>query len=128
MILKTLGILRSRQPAWNKGLLLPHLSAKNSNHWKGGKAKEGRGYVYFYVPEHPNAIHGRYILEHRLVIEKSLGRYLDKKEIIHHKNGIKTDNRLCNLELMSPSEHVIHHLPRYGTGEKIWPKRKRHRS
>jgi len=58
------------------------------------------GYVLVYPDnaKHPTTNNGR-ILEHRLVMEKHLGRYLKPGETIHHKNGIRSDNRIENLEL-----------------------------
>ena len=68
------------------------------SHWKGGFKLDKWGYRYKWVPKHPAAV-GGYIQEHRLVIEEGLGRPLKPTETVHHKNGIKTDNRLENLEL-----------------------------
>lgn len=68
------------------------------------------GYWYIYMPSHPRATkNGRYIAEHRLRLEEKIGRLLKSDEVAHHKNGIKTDNRKSNLEVMTQSEHIKHH-------------------
>ncbi len=73
--------------------------------WKGGRTKHHTGYIMIYCPDHPNAINGKYVREHRLVMEKHLGRYLTRKEVVHHINGSITDNRIENLELFSSAGH-----------------------
>lgn len=47
--------------------------------------------------------------EHRFVMECLLGRDLGYDEIVHHRNGDKKDNRPCNLQLMTRSEHIKEH-------------------
>ena len=78
--------------------------------WKGGKTIHKEGYIQIYIPNHPFCVNGKYVMEHRLIAEKCLRRYLTKIEIIHHINGIVSDNRPENLYLFpSKSKHTSHH-------------------
>lgn len=78
--------------------------------WKGGRKYTTQGYVEVYSPEHPFRNKMGYVKEHRLVMEKHLGRYLDQKEVVHHINAIRDDNRIENLDLFSDrSAHAYHH-------------------
>lgn len=72
--------------------------------WKGGRTTTPEGYILVRKPTgHPSKRKG-YIPEHRLVMEKILGRYLEPHESVHHKNGKKSDNRPENLELWKRSQ------------------------
>jgi HNH endonuclease len=78
---------------------------------RGGKGYTNEnGYVYIYRPDHPNSKGNGYLLEHRLVMSLHLKRPLKGKETVHHRNGIKNDNRIENLELFDQS---------HGPGEKV---------
>lgn len=63
--------------------------------------RNSRGYVYEYAPDHPSVQGKKYkrVAAHRLAMERKLGRFLQPWEIVHHKNGVKDDNREENLEL-----------------------------
>lgn len=63
--------------------------------WRGGRSKTVKGYIRLFA----GPIRGR--LEHQVIMERHLGRPLAKGETVHHKNGVKDDNRIENLELWS---------------------------
>lgn len=84
-----------------KDLSSRQLGYKNAM-WKGGEIVTGHtggGYIKELAPEHSNADASGYVLQHRLVLEKVIGRPLEKHERVHHKNGDRKDNRPENLEL-----------------------------
>jgi hypothetical protein len=57
------------------------------------------GYVLVLCKGHPSALKNGHVLKHRLVMEGHLGRPLKDFESVHHRNGIRSDNRIENLEL-----------------------------
>jgi len=99
----TKGFERLCRTCANKNLSLRQ-RGENSPRWRGGRRKNKGGYVLLrYDPCGPFAsmCSSNYILEHRLVIAQYLGRSLLPNEHIHHINGVKQDNRLENLKLVS---------------------------
>ena len=94
-----------------------HYSTDHKN-WKGGTYKSG-GYIQEYAPDHPKNSKG-YVPQHRLVMEKHLGRYLDSTEVVHHINGDKLDNRLETLVVLTRKAHMnIHKTERDELGRFI---------
>ena len=80
---------------------------KNNPRWNNGVTHAEQGYVLIRCKNHPNADKHGYVREHRLIMEKQLGRYLLSTEDVHHINGNKQDNRVENLELVqNRSEHI----------------------
>lgn len=89
--------------------------------YKGGKYTNTQGYILIKLPEHKNSNSDGYIREHIIVMEKNIGRYLNNEEIIHHKNGNKSDNRIENLLLTTKSEHrKIHSIYKQDIKDKIF--------
>ena len=107
-------------PCGRKRRIFPR--GKDSSNWTGGRIVDTRGYVQVYVAAEdvyrPMTTRNRcYVPEHRLVMAKHLARCLLTSEIVHHKNGIKDDNRLENLELSCHvSEYIREHSRGYRDG------------
>ncbi len=79
--------------------------------WNGGRVVDKHGYILLKRPDHPGANKQGYVREHRLVMEKALGRFLLQGEVVHHLNGDNSDNRPENLELFSSNaDHLRHEL------------------
>lgn len=76
---------------------------KKLSGYKPGSWKEN-GYVVIYQGS------GKGIKEHIKIMEEHIGRKIDRKnENVHHINGIRDDNRLENLQLMTAEEHIRFH-------------------
>jgi len=103
------------------------VKGKRNKNWKGGRTRTNEGYVAILLhPESPyfemanigrkKRLKSCYVFEHRLVMAKHLGRCLNSFEIVHHKNGIRDDNRLSNLHLSTKQTHIKEHQMGYRDG------------
>lgn len=107
----------SNNPMYGKGLSGPAnpmygKRKEQSKSWKGGRKTRKDGYVIIRVADdYPNPAYtdrsARYALEHRVVMERHLGRFLSPEEVVHHINENPNDNRIENLQLFkNQAEHV----------------------
>lgn len=86
--------------------------AINHPGWVGGRNKTSCGYIKVLVTKdnlfYPMADKKGYVPEHRFLIAQQLNRCLLKSEYVHHKNGVRDDNRIENLQLLSRADHEIY--------------------
>jgi len=105
-----------------KDILFGGPPRRGSDHpcWKGGRERNCGGYMQIRLPSddffHSMCDIHNLVMEHRLVMAKHLGRCLAPFESVHHKNGIRDDNRLENLELGTKNSHAKDHNKGYRDG------------
>jgi hypothetical protein len=96
---------------------------KRNGRWKGGRRINHDGYIQICSPNHPYRDARGYVFEHRLVMEKKLGRYLTAEEVVHHKDYDRKDNRIENLVLFpNQKAHIAWHIrndPVFQPGPKL---------
>ena len=86
---------------------IKHPGERTVNYYRGGRKLDSAGYMMIMNKEHPNTGVSGYIREHRVVMEKHLGRYLLPTEVVHHIDGNKENNNIVNLLLFpNNSEHM----------------------
>ena len=81
-----------------------YLRGAKAPNWNGGRHMHN-GYIEIYAPKHPHKNKRNCIYEHQKVMADYLGRYLEKGEVVHHKDLCKTNNNIENLQLLTMSEH-----------------------
>jgi hypothetical protein len=90
----------------------PRIKGTNSHKWKGGRWKNNLGYIFIYIPDHPEANKDGYVLEHRYVWEQVNGP-LKSNEVVHHINGVRDDNRIENLIAITRADHSKYHITQH---------------
>jgi hypothetical protein len=128
VIAKSLGVSKSTVSLWVRNTPKPH---RFTEEFRAEKKRlrlacietarrerlnkvvyHSSGYRLLRAPDgYKGTKNGPYVYEHRYVLEKAIGRVLRADEHVHHKNGICTDNRVENLEIVDSREHAVIHLP-----------------
>ena len=84
-------------------------AAKGSVPWNAGTSTgwtDKRGYRWVYVTENGKRRSRR---EHRVIVEKNIGRRLEPWEVVHHKDGNPSNNEISNLEVIEFGSHTAEH-------------------
>lgn len=82
-----------------------HKRGREHPNWRGGRTVKGDGHILIKQPQHPRANHNGYVYEHILIWEKAHSKPLPVGYIVHHLNGIPSDNRTENLRALPDLKH-----------------------
>lgn len=114
--------LRKGQPGKKLCWLCAMANRRGAKHhnWKGGCRHSSEGYIEIKLnPEdffYPMAGCEGYTMEHRMVMARHLGRLLHPWEVVHHKDGNRSNNQIENLELTTRGSHILAHNKGYRDG------------
>lgn len=97
---------------------------KDSPRWNGG-IRHNNGYIYIYKPKHILADCDGYVKRANLIWEEHNKELVKFPYVLHHKNRIKDDDRIENLERIKQGEHINHHINHNNKINKEYKKRKR---
>jgi hypothetical protein len=105
-------VLHSGKPLYKRCHRCSQQASADKRRGPKGKIFRGKGYLGIkLLPSDPfylMASASGYVMEHRLIMARSLGRCLLRTEHVHHKDGIRSHNELSNLELVSPVNHALY--------------------
>lgn len=98
----------NKRKYYNKESVMRAAARRRKHSGRPGKPqKTKQGYIVVSFVSHPYCNSSGYVYQHRLVMEEHLGRYLLPEEIVHHKDGNRSNNKISNLTLFSSqSEHL----------------------
>jgi hypothetical protein len=90
----------------------PRVAGDKNPAYKGTPFTDNDGYVRLWLPDHHRADNSGRVYEHIMVAEAAYGISITAEYHVHHRNGVKDDNRIENLEVLLAGDHHRHHDPR----------------
>lgn len=122
----TIGVVKGEPRRFIKGHNKRACTGSKNSMWNGGKILRSDGYIHIWNPSHPRANSKGYVAEHILIAEKTLGKFLPDRAVIHHANRIKSDNRKENLVICENNAYhkLLHRRIRafWACGNPSWRK------